>query len=176
MNTTHLKRSCILTLLLLTASCQTMPGNNQKQAGQSSVSSIRAGLHCGREQATPAATWIDKPQQLETSFKKIQGAILGAKPPEIPKVDFRNEIALLIEMGQHPTLGYSLALPETASLDIRKDQAYLTLRWTSPQPDVSLAQTTSSPCLLLRLKRGEYTSIRILDEEGNTQAISRMGQ
>ncbi len=174
MNKAELGKSLTLALLLLTTACQTLPDSNHKQAGKPSVETIWAGLHCSRERATPAATWIDNSQQLEASFNKIRSATLGGKSSESPQIDFNNEIAILVEMGQHPTLGYRIALPEPARLEIGDDRIDLTLDWRQPSPDAFLAQVTSSPCLLLRLERGNYHSVQILDEEESLRVIARM--
>jgi len=90
----------------------------------------------------------------------------------LPKLNFQHEIALLVEMGQRPTLGYQITLSGTDNLHITQEQAHLTLDWIQPPADAMVAQMISSPCLLLKLKRGNYTSVQILDRQGTIKAGS----
>jgi len=75
-------------------------------------------------------------------------------------------------MGQRPTLGYQIALSGTDNLHITQGQAHLTLDWIQPPADAMVAQMISSPCLLLKLKRGDYTSVQIRDRQGTIKAGS----
>ncbi len=171
MNRTEPGKSLTLALLLLTTACQTLPESNHNLVGQSSVETIWTGLHCSRKQTTPAATWIDNTQQLEASFNKLHTTTLG-EGGELPQIDFSDEIAILVEMGQRPTLGYRITLPAPPKLEIGDDRLDVTLDWRQPSPDAFLGQAISSPCLLLKLKRGNYHSVKILDERGNTRAVA----
>ncbi len=154
-----------LLLLPLIAACQPGTHNMTPTNKQLGVETLYASQQCGRNQTTPSATWIDNAQQLETSLKRIQGTILGGKPLSLPELDFQHDIALLIEMGQRPTLGYQISLAETDELCITQGLAHLTLNWTQPSTDAMVAQMISSPCLLLKLERGNYRSIQILDRQ-----------
>ncbi len=153
-------------LPLLTTACQPWVKKGEHQASKPVVETLYASQHCGRGQTTPSATWIDNARQLESSIKRIRSGMLGGKPINLPALDFQHEIVLLVEMGQRPTLGYRLELAETDGLRIAQDQAQLTLDWLHPPADALVAQTISSPCLLIKLERGGYTSIQILDRQG----------
>ena len=137
---------------------------------QPAVEALYANQQCGRSQTNPTATWIDNPRQLEASLKGIQGTTLGNKPIPLPKLDFQHEIALLVEMGQQPTLGYQIALSKTNNLHITQGQARLTLDWIQPPADAMVAQMISSPCLLLKLERGAYSSVQILGRQNAIKA------
>ncbi len=164
--------ACALLLLPLVAACQSKTQHLQQQGKQPAVEALYASQQCGRSQSTPSITWIDNTRQLETSIKQIQGTILGGKPLALPKLDFQHEIALLVEMGQRPTLGYQITLSGTSNLHIIQGQAHLTLDWIQPPTNAMVAQMISSPCLLLKLKRGDYTSVQILDRKGTIKAGS----
>jgi len=153
-------------LTLLTTACQPWAKKGEHPASKPAVEILYAGQHCGRRQTTPSATWIDNARQLESSIKRIRPGMLGGKPIDLPALNFQHEIALLVEMGQQPTLGYRLALAGTDGLRITQDPAQLTLDWLHPPADAFVAQAISSPCLLLELKRGDYTAIQILDRQG----------
>ncbi len=157
-------------LALLTTACQSWAERGPHQASKPAVETLYASQHCGRSQTSPSATWIDNARQLETSIKRIRSNMLGGKPINLPALDFQHEIVLLVEMGQRPTLGYGLELTGTDDLRISQDQAQLTLDWSHPPADALVAQAISSPCLLLKLERGNYTSIQILDGQGIIKA------
>ncbi len=153
-------------LVLLTTACQSWAERGAHQGGKLAAEAIYASQHCGRSQTTPKATWIDDAGQLEASIRQIRADMLGGKPVDLPALDFQHEIILLVEMGQRPTLGYWLELTGTDNLRISQDQAQLTLDWSHPPADALVAQTISSPCLLLKLERGSYASIQVLDGHG----------
>jgi len=73
-------------------------------------------------------------------------------------------------MGQQPTLGYQIALTGSNNLHITQGQARLTLDWVQPPADAMVAQTISSPCLLLKLGRKDYSSVQVLDKQGTIKA------
>jgi len=163
--------ACTLLLLPLVAACQSKTHHLQQHDQQPVVEALYTSQHCGRSQRTPSITWIDNVQQLVTSIKRIQSTALGGKPPTLPKLDFQHDIALLVEMGQRPTLGYQITPTGTDNLHITSGgQAHLTLDWIQPSADAMVAQMSSSPCLLFKLKRGNYTSIQILDRQGMIKA------
>jgi len=164
--------ACALLLLPLVAACQPKTHHLQQQDKLPAVEALYTSQQCGRSQSTPSITWIDNAQQLKASIKQIQGTILGGKLQALPELDFQHDIALLVEMGQRPTLGYQIALNRTDNLHITQGQAHLTLDWIQPPADAMVAQMISSPCLLLKLKRGDYTSVQIRDKQGTIKAGS----
>ncbi|HHI92086.1 MAG TPA: protease complex subunit PrcB family protein [Gammaproteobacteria bacterium] len=174
MMNTRLSTIITLTLLLLPLAATCQPDTHNVPSSdinkQPAVEVLYANQQCGRSQTSPAVTWINNAQQLETRIRQIQGIPAGGKLPPLPKLDFQHEIALLVEMGQRPTLGYQMALTETESLRITQGQAYLTLDWIQPPADAMVAQMISSPCLLLKLKRGNYDSVQILDRQNTIRA------
>jgi hypothetical protein len=155
----------VFTLLLILEACHTSIDKNYQPEKQSAIEVIYSSQQCGRNKVSPSATWIDNQEQLEVSIKQIQRGVLGGDPINLPKPDFQNEMALLVEMGQKPTSGYQLELIDDG-LYISQNHGYLTLKWVVPSKDSLLAQVISSPCLLLKLKRGDYKIIRVLDDAG----------
>ncbi len=153
-------------LALLASACQSWAERGPQQGGKPAAEVIYTSQHCGRSQTAPSATWIDTARELETRLRQIRTGMLGGKPIDLPVLDFQHEIALLVEMGQRPTLGYRLEIAGADELRIAQDPARLTLDWLHPPADALVAQAISSPCLLIRLERGNYTSIQILDRQG----------
>ncbi len=157
-------------LALLTTACQPWAEKNPHQASKPTAEAIYASQYCGRSQTTPSVIWIDNARQLEASIKRIRSGMLGDKPIKLPTLDFQHAIVLLVEMGQRPTLGYRLEPTGSNDLRISQDRAQLTLNWSHPPADAPVAQAISSPCLLLKVERGNYTSIQILDGQGIIKA------
>lgn len=153
-------------LALLASACQSWAEKDPHQGSKPVAEVIYTSQHCGRSQTAPSASWIDNARQLEASIQRIRSDMLGGNPIDLPVLDFQHEIALLVEMGQQPTLGYRLELAGSDDLRISQDQAQLTLDWLHPPADALVAQAISSPCLLIKLERGNYTSIQILDRQG----------
>ncbi len=158
---------------LLLSACQPWAGKASQREGKAAVAVVYSGAHCGRREATPRASWIDDARQLEASLRHIRADRLGGQPASLPNLDFRHEIGLLVEMGQRPTLGYRLTLGEDEELHISQGRAHLSLNWVQPPADAIVAQALSSPCLLLKLERGDYTSVQVLDTQGALKAEAR---
>jgi len=157
-------------LLPLAAASQPEIHDEQQSGKQPVIETLYASQQCGRSQTSPSVTWIDNARQLETILKRIRGTTSGGKPLSLPEPGFQHEIVLLIEMGQRPTLGYQITLTGTDNLHITRNQAHLKLNWIQPPADAMVAQMISSPCLLLKLERGNYTSVQILDKQGTVKA------
>ncbi len=167
MTVTRLSMVTVLGLLaLLTSACQSWAERGMQQGGQPAAEVIYTSQHCGRSQTAPSATWIDTARELETRLRQIRTGMLGGKPVDLPALDFQHEIVLLVEMGQQPALGYRLEMAGAGELRVSQDRAQLTLDWLHPPADALVAQAISSPCLLIRLERGDYTSIQVLDRQG----------
>ncbi len=161
-----------LVILLLASACQTTPVSEAHQKKEATAEIILAEQFCSRQASSATATWIDTSQQLQMIIKKLRGNALEIRPINATMTNFQHDIALFVEMGQRPSLGYHLTLAEHQPLRIKQKQAYLTLNWIQPAASATNALAISSPCLLLRLERGNYTSVHILDEQGNLKATT----
>ncbi len=169
MNLAHV---IFISFLLLTAACQPVTDNDLQQSSIPAVEVLYESQQCGYSQPGPGVTWIDDAQQLETGIKKIQRNMPGSRAINLPKLDFQKEIVLLIEMGQQPTLGYRLELGESDSLTVKQGRFQLMLDWIQRSADSTVAQVVSSPCLLLKLDRGNYNSVQILNRQGIVKATT----
>ena len=118
--------------------------------------------------AVEAATvqWINDPKTLQSAYQRINQHRVGA--PETPTVDFENSGIVLIEMGQQTTGGYGLDLLKP---DMAIDGAVATIdvNWQTPAPGTIVTQALTSPCLMLVVPRGEYRTLRIVDQDGLTR-------
>jgi hypothetical protein len=156
-------------LSLLLAGCQQgvdIPGPGQDRM---TVTSLYAGQQCGYHRQQPRVTWLDDRQQLAAVIKRIQGDTL-ARADTLPDADFDHEIVLLVEMGEKPTAGYRIEIGEPGSVTVNDATMRLVLDWLEPAAGDMLAQVVSSPCLLLKVARGAYQSVQILDRRGKVMA------
>lgn len=128
---------------------------------------IYADAHCGREATGESAHWIADNEDYRRLYRRLDPDAERAPPP----VRFSESIVVLIEQGRQPTRGYgiSLADPEV-ELDGR---ARLRLNWQTPPPDALSAQVISSPCVLVRLPRADYSSVVILDQLGRERLYAQ---
>jgi len=110
-----------------------------------------AGLH---HFATPEAfgTWIDDRdiRELRSGAASLRGV-------------------LVLEMGQRPTAGYRLELIEGESR-IENGMLTMAFEWVAPEPDDQVAQVFVSPCVVIPPPKGEYDSVRVVDQRGDLRA------
>ena len=84
------------------------------------------------------------------------------------EVDFNASRILLVRMGQKPTAGYSLKLdPESCS--VFQQTAYISLIWSEPDPGMVTAQVITNPFILLKLSKGGYDVVKIVDQHAQTR-------
>jgi len=131
-----------------------------------SVRVLATASQCGGGNA-PSASWIGSSQGLRTVWRRIHGT---RRPP--PVIDFRNDGVVLVSMGRRPTGGYRLALAG-GFLPVNKGSATLRVNWITPSPGHVRARVISRPCLLLRVPRGGYREIRVVDRHGRVRATVR---
>ena len=129
------------------------------------VSQLQAAVHCGREQADPALHYLDDSAGMAWARQRI-----GARPADpVPELDPAADAALLLEMGLKPTGGYGLQLAEPRAA-LADGVLRLKVNWRTPEPDRLLTQALTSPCLLIKLPRGDYRAIEVLDQHGALRA------
>ncbi len=132
------------------------------------VEVLYSSLQCGRNLEGPAVTWISDMQQLNLVYKRLTRHILGLDI-KIPTVDFNKDAVILIEMGQRPTTGYALVLGQDP-LRISDGVVNMKTIWVKPAQDVLQAQLVTSPCIIVKFISGDYTRIRILNQENKVVA------
>lgn len=78
----------------------------------------------------------------------------------------------VIELGDRPTGGYGLAVSRTAVL--RGELLILSATFVSPGPDSFVTQALTSPCVLVRLPPGRYSTIEVQDQSGAVRATGKI--
>ncbi|HDP88491.1 MAG TPA: protease complex subunit PrcB family protein [Thioalkalivibrio sp.] len=142
--------------LFIVTGCTNMPSTD--------ITVLHRATHCASTEAQPSATWVGDGDTLTATHARLTGQQLGARPP-LPAVDFEQAGVLLLEMGQRPTGGYAVALAEPV-IAVDDGIATVTVNWQEPAPGAIATQALTSPCLLLEIPRGDYTSIRVVDQDG----------
>ena len=132
------------------------------------VDVLLAGTQGGGIHQEPSAEWITSREELDQLFNKLSAAQLPAQDPnKTTQIDFSVSRFILVSMGQKPTAGYSLKLdPESCS--ITKNSASISLVWSEPDPGMVSAQVITNPFILLRISKGGYDAVKIVDQHGQT--------
>lgn len=128
------------------------------------VDVLLSGTQGGGSRPEPSAKWI-------TSFEELEQLVATHKSGQLPaqdqaaalESDFNTSRILIARMGQQPTAGYSTKL-DTGSCSISQETAHISLIWTEPSPDLVAAQVITSPFILLKLSKGGYDSVEVVDQ------------
>ncbi len=135
------------------------------------VESLYASHQCGRVESDTRVTWVSSSAQLAQIYQGFKRNIRGGKLIIPPDIDFSRDAVVLVEMGQRPTLGYRLELNESVSR-IEQGHAEIVLEWVAPARDMMVGQMLTSPCLLLKLERGDYREVWIKDTQGRRRIVA----
>ncbi len=159
--------TALITVTLLTGvSCRT--GTGQTAATQHvPVKMVWAGHHGGGPNPASSVQWIDRPETLESgAFQRGPfHAIMGRS-----EMDWGRYGLVWIRMGQKPTGGYGLRLASAEAM-VTKRTVVLTVRWREPPKGAFVTQMITSPCMALKIPRGDYNEIVIKDQDGRVRAV-----
>lgn len=129
------------------------------------ASVVRASPVCGGDVSGPSAHWI----ATEGEYRAAMGA--GGAFGDVPPVDFRHEGVLAVYMGQRPTGGYSISLPDPA-VPISNGVGTVTVKFDEPLPGAMVAQVLTSPCLLVKMGKAGLRQLRVVDPGGTLLAAA----
>lgn len=147
--------------LLALAGCATTPAEPLR------AEQLYAGSHCGRERPAAQARWIGDADTYRQLFRKLDPSTQQPPPP----VRFAESIVVLVELGRKPTAGYGISLAEPM-VEVDGGSAELRLHWQRPAPDAITAQVITSPCVLVRLPRGDYSRVVVRDQQGQQRLVA----
>jgi hypothetical protein len=108
-------------------------------------------------------------KQLNVFFKQSTQTILGSSNKPQIAVDFSRDVIVGIWMGKKPTTGYGLSIEEE-SAEIKDHSAIVQVNLNEPDPDTMLAQMMTSPCLLIKLPKGDYRSVEVFSQHSDRLA------
>ncbi len=154
--------SLTLALLLLTG-CS-IPGANLADTPNTTAQVIDSAVQCSDPNQQPVV-FISNKKQLKKIIGHLQGSVLPPPTVHLPNIDFNRWHVLYISSGQQPTAGYSLTLAEPA-FTVQQNRALLNVVLNRPAPDAMVAAVITHPCMLVKLPKGNYTTIEVhgLDE------------
>jgi hypothetical protein len=129
------------------------------------VETIYHDQQCGLQQ--PQAVWVQSEKEYQILFRQLRQSYLGSqvKPPQ---VDWRSSSVILVGMGRKNTGGYGVTLIDN-SAGVNNGVLQLAVQWQQPKPGMMLTQTLTSPCLLIKIPKGDYQRIEIKDQTGVTR-------
>ena len=94
---------------------------------------------------------------------------IGEGKPSIPQIEWDTHGLVLIHMGQKSTGGYGLELLRRRAL-LKGGTAYVRINWKQPPAKAIVTMMITSPCLLVKIQRGDYNSVAIIDQSGRQRA------
>lgn len=90
--------------------------------------------------------------------------VLGIEAKTVP-VDFSQRAVFQLSMGQQPSAGASVAV-NSASVDTSNRSLTVGALWQLPDPGRMHAMMITRPCVIFSLPRGDYRSVRVIDQQG----------
>ncbi|MBT3039996.1 MAG: protease complex subunit PrcB family protein [Candidatus Thiodiazotropha endolucinida] len=141
-------------ILLVSSGCNTM--------ASSSVSVLKQGYVCSVNQ--PAGLQLVS----DAVAKQADSTRIGVDTPQKDadtSLDPEQFWIVRVNMGQQPSGGYALRLISD-QLEISSDTARVALEWLQPKPGSVQIQALTYPCLYLKIARGNYSRLEIVDQEG----------
>jgi hypothetical protein len=128
-----------------------------------SVSEVRQGVAC-RQISEPGLTLVKDPV-----IKRVGGGLMvsdqSLKPEDEERKDDKDFWLVRVDMGEQPSGGYRLELLSD-KLTISEDTARFSLQWVKPDPDTMQPQVLIYPCIFLKVAKGDYTRLEVVDETG----------
>jgi hypothetical protein len=160
----------LATLLALSCRYEGVPGT-MDEVPQAAITAetLYRSIDCLTDRTDPHARWLDSPQQWRQFWETQHQHHVEGKPPAMPKVDFASQGVLLIHMGRQPTGGYALELADPPCRVVDETLS-IYVNWTLPPVGTAVIQMITAPCMLLKLSKGNYRSIEIVDQSGGVKA------
>lgn len=130
------------------------------------VDVLFTGTQGGGNHQEPSAEWITSREELDQLLNKLSAGQLPAQDlNKTTEIDFSASRVLLVRMGQNPTAGYRLKL-DSESCMISQQTAYISVIWSEPDPGMVAAQVITNPFILLKISKGGYESVNVVDQHG----------
>ncbi len=156
-------RTALLLSLLLSA-CSFKPAKIFSSYTQIEVREVGRSLQCNTPTADTAAhLFADAAGVQAWQASRGLSLVVSDALADAPHA--------LVEMGARPTGGYGLAVSRAAVL--RGELLILTATFISPAPDRFVSQVLTSPCVLVRLPPGRYSTIEVQDQSGAVRATGK---
>lgn len=129
------------------------------------VAPLYSGTQCSADTPFPRVQWLSTLQDYQAFLRRLQGGTLGMPPVSVGDIDFFREAVLLIDMGRQPTSGFGLTLGMHEAR-VEGSTLVVTVNRIEPGPGSVTAQVITHPCLVLRVTRDGYYTVRVVDQNG----------
>ena len=132
---------------------------------------MRGGSMVGLDEKEPGGIWIADRKQLDDfSIRHIKKTKIGGTSDFPEKIDFSKEGMLIVWMGLKPTGGHALqTVADQAAIENRS--AIVPIRRITPEQGAMLTQVITQPYLMLRVGKGDFDSIAIVDPDGPSRIV-----
>jgi hypothetical protein len=141
-------------MLLVASGCNTL--------ASSSVTVLENGYVCGVNQTAGVQLVSDAGANL-TDNTRI--GFDATKKETDSSLDQEQFWVVRVSMGQKPSGGYGLRLI-SEHLEISSETARVSLQWLEPKTGTAQIQALTYPCLYLKIAKGNYSRLEIVDQEG----------
>lgn len=139
------------------------------------IETVHAATVCSGAPRVPTAIWIDSHQVLNLHWQRMLSHRLGDGKSPMPQIEWGTHGVLLIHMGQKNTGGYRLELAHSHSR-VQAGKVLVQVNWVEPPAGAIATQMITSPCLLLKIQKGEYRTVVIVDQSGHQRAGTDLPQ
>lgn len=121
---------------------------------------------CRTPRSEPALYWVTAGKELASWGSRLGAPTAGAEHTDPPwTVDFTRYRVLVVDMGPRPTAGYGVALRRSNGR-IQGSILRVPIRWREPPASGVVAQVRTHPCLLIRIPKGGYNRVEVIDQAG----------
>lgn len=147
----------LLFAFLLVSGCSILPFWGRSAEG---VKEIGSDNYCGTADQHSDVHYFANPNEFQNwiDYRNIRGF----------NANMARDGVLIVEMGMRPTGGYYIALDgehtklEDGVLDVG-------MKWHAPRLDAAVGQAMITQCVALRLPKGDYNKVRVVDQLGNSR-------
>ncbi|MGD9164330.1 MAG: protease complex subunit PrcB family protein [Chromatiales bacterium] len=141
-------------ILLVACGCNTLASSSvsvidQFRCGVNHIAGVQLLSDAGSIKTDSARISIGKPQ----------------KDSDVKNLDQDQFWIVRVDMGRQPSGGYGLRLM-SEQLEISSDRARVALEWLEPKAGLVQIQALTYPCLYLKVAKGNYSRLEIVDQEG----------
>ncbi len=109
-----------------------------------------------------AASWVEWQRQQQTLFPAS-----NEQEDTAADLEFSQVSVIVISMGQRPTPGYAVEVPE-GSVTLHGTSLTISTIWRQPPKGAILAQVLTSPCIAITVPITQYNSVEIKNQHGDT--------
>lgn len=157
-----------LTMIL----CACGPGLSQSPVSDSTepvqLEVVYRGSRCaavepGIQVIRDTAAWTEWKRQRD---RQVLSATDGPDD-EATVIDFGQLTVIVISMGQRPTPGYAVEVPEDSAV-LQGESLIISSVWQRPAEGAILPQVLTSPCVAFTVPAAQYNAVQIKNEQGVT--------